>query len=97
MEEMRRGFIEMQLDKQLEEETLHARVLYYNEFKKIGLCNSIENVVFGAIIDSLTLQLAVFEMSSGMELTSEQMREIIDIVTNRSLEIKTKISNASKL
>ena len=97
MEEIIRGSIEMNLDIFLNENTLQSRATYYNELKKIGLCNSLADVLFGALVCTLTLSLASLEIESSPTEIADRMQLILDIVRNRSLEIQSKILKASSL
>jgi hypothetical protein len=81
----------------LKEENLSKKVSLFREYQKIGLITSIENALYGALIESLhdiTIVLNVFE---GYSLTSEDKQELLEIIRNGSLEIKAKVSKASTL
>ena len=81
----------------LKEENLSKKVTLFKEYQKIGLITSIENALYGALIESLhdiTIVLNVFE---GYSLTSEDKQELLEIIRNGSLEIKAKVSKASTL
>lgn len=78
----------------LKEENLSKKVGLFREYQKIGLITSIENALYGALIESLhdiTIVLNVFE---GYSLTSEDKQELLEIIRNGSLEIKAKVSKA---
>jgi len=67
------------------------------EYQKIGLISSIENALYGALIESLydiTIVLNVFE---GYSLSSEEMQELLVIIENESLNIKSKVSKTLAL
>jgi hypothetical protein len=92
-----REYIKKHIDKFLNEEKLLKKVSLFTEYQKIGLVSSIENALYGALIESLhdiTIVLNVFE---GYSLTSDEMQELIEIVKNESLKIKSKVSKASTL
>ena len=81
----------------LKEENLSKKVSLFREYQKIGVITSIENALYGALIESLhdiTIVLNVFE---GYSLTSEDKQELLEIIRNGSLEIKEKVSKASTL
>jgi len=95
MEPSVRGFMEQLIDNFLKEKSLRARAVVYNEFKKIGFVSSIEDALFGALIESKFSTLALVNISRGSKMTTEEMQELVDIVRNRSLDIKSKIKTAS--
>jgi hypothetical protein len=80
------------IDNFLKEEKLLEKVSIFRECQKRGLVSSIENALYGALIESLydiTIVLNVFE---GYTLTSDEMQELLDVVQNNSIEIKSKVS-----
>jgi hypothetical protein len=92
-----REYVKKHIDKFLKKENLLKKVSLFKEYQKIGLVSSIEDAIYGALIESLhdvTIVLNVFE---GHSLTSEEMQELIEIVRNNSLNIKSKVSKASTL
>jgi len=92
-----REYVKKRINKFLKEENLSKKVSFFKEYQKMGLITSIENVLYGALIESLhdiTIVLNVFE---GYSLTSEDEQELLEIIRNRSLEIKAKVSKASIL
>ena len=83
------------IDNFLNEEKLLKKVSLFKEYQKIGLVSSIENALYGALIESLhdiTIVLNVFE---GYSLTSGEMLELVDIIKNESSKIKSVVSKAS--
>jgi len=97
METHLRGMMEIQLDSFLKQESLRTRIGYFSQLKNIGLFNSIEDAIVGALIASLTASCASIKLSSGLEVTGDDMQAIREICTNRSADIKSKISIASNL
>jgi hypothetical protein len=92
-----REYIKKHIDKFLNEEKLSKKVSLFKEYQKIGLVSSIEDALYGALIESLydiTIVLNVFE---GHSLSSEEMEELLEIVRNKSLKIKSKVSKALTL
>jgi hypothetical protein len=92
-----RKYIQNHIDKFLNEKKLLEKISLFKEYQKIGLISSIENALYGALIESLhdvTIVLNVFE---GHSLTSEEIQELIEIVKNKSSLIKSKVSKASTL
>ena len=92
-----REYIKTHIDNFLNEEKLLEKVSLFKEYQKIGLVSSIENALYGALIESLhdiTIVLNVFE---GYSLTSEEMQELLDIIINESSRIKSVVSKASSL
>lgn len=92
-----RKYVERHIDRFLSEEKLLEKVRLFKEYQKIGLVNSIENALYGALIESLhdiTIVINVFE---GYSLTSEDMQELLEIIRNKSSEIKSKVSKTSTL
>ena len=90
-----REYIKTHIDNFLKEEKLLEKVSLFKEYQKIGLVSSMENALYGALIESLhdiTIVLNVFE---GYSLTSEEEQELIEIIKNKSLEIKSEVSKAS--
>ena len=80
------------IDNFLKEEKLLAKVSIFKECQKRGLVSSIENALYGALIESLydiTIVLNVFE---GYTLTSDELQELVDVVQNNSKEIKSKVT-----
>ncbi len=92
-----REYIKKHIENFLNEENLMKKVSLFKEYQKIGLVSSIENALYGALIESLhdiTIVLNVFE---GYSLTSEEMQELLEIIKKESPKIKSKISKASTL
>jgi hypothetical protein len=92
-----REYIIKHIDKFLKEENLLKKVSLLKEYQKIGLISCIENALYGALIESLhdiTIVLNVFE---GYSLSSEEMQELLVIIRNESLNIKSKVSKALAL
>jgi hypothetical protein len=97
MEPEIREYIKKHIENFLKEEKLLKKVSLFKEYQKIGLVDSIENALYGALIESLhdiTIVLNVFE---GYSLTSEEMQELLVLIRNESLKIKSKVSNALTL
>ena len=87
-----REYIKKHIENFLNEEKLLEKVSLFKEYQKIGIVSSIENAIYGALIESLhdvTIVLNVFE---GHSLTSEEKQELVDIIRNNSLNIKSKVS-----
>ena len=92
MDPVIREYLQRHIDKFLNEEMLLEKVSLFKEYQKIGLVSSIENALYGALIESLhdvTIVLNVFE---GHSLTSEEEQELVEIVKNKSVYIKSKVS-----
>jgi hypothetical protein len=92
-----RKYVKRHIDRFLSEEKLLEKVRLFKEYQKIGLVSSIENALYGALIESLhdiTIVINVFE---GYSLTSEDVQELLEIISNKSLEIKSKVSKTSTL
>jgi len=92
-----RKYVERHIDRFLSEEKLLEKVRLFKEYQKIGLVSSIENALYGALIESLhdiTIVINVFE---GYSLTSEDVQELLEIVSNKSSEIKSKVSKTLTL
>jgi hypothetical protein len=92
-----RKYIKRHIDRFLSEEKLLEKVRLFKEYQKIGLVSSIENALYGALIESLhdiTIVINVFE---GYSLTSEDVQELLEIISNKSSEIKSKVSKTSTL
>jgi hypothetical protein len=92
-----RKYVERHIDRFLSEEKLLEKVRLFKKYQKIGLVSSIENALYGSLIESLhdiTIVINVFE---GYSLTSEDMQELLEIVSNKSSEIKSKVSKTSTL
>jgi hypothetical protein len=92
-----REYIIKHIDKFLKEENLLKKVSLLKEYQKIGLISSIENALYGALIESLhdiTIVLNVFE---GYSLSSDEMQELLVIIRNESLNIKSKVSKVLAL
>ena len=95
MDPVIKEYIIKHIDNFLKEEKLLEKVSIFKECQKMGLVSSIENALYGALIESLydiTIVLNVFE---GYTLTSEEMQELLDVVQNNSIEIKSKVSRVS--
>jgi len=95
MDPVIREYIQKHIDKFLKEEKLLAKVSLFKEYQKIGLVSSIENAIYGALIESLhdlTIVLNVFE---GHSLNPEELHELVEIVRNKSLHIKSEVSKLS--
>jgi hypothetical protein len=92
-----RKYVKRHIDRFLSEEKLLEKVRLFKEYQKIGLVSSIENALYGALIESLhdiTIVINVFE---GYSLTSEDVQELLEIISNKSSEIKSKVSKTSTL
>lgn len=92
-----REYIKKHIDNFLNEEKLLEKVSLFKEYQKIGLVSSIEDALYGALIESLhdvTIVLNVFE---GYSLTSEEMQELLELIKKESSKIKSKVSKASTL
>jgi len=92
-----REYIIKHIDKFLKEENLLKKVSLLKEYQKIGLISSIENALYGALIESLhdiTIVLNVFE---GYSLSPDEMQELLVIIENESLNIKSKVSKTLAL
>jgi len=88
-----KGYIQKHINKFLSRENLLKKTSLLQKIQKIGLISSVEDALYGSLIESLldiTIVLNVFE---GYSLTSEDILELLDIIENRSSEIKSKISN----
>jgi len=97
MEPEIRGFAEKMIDNYLTEKNLAMRAIIYRKFQEIGLITSIENAIFGALFEGVANTLASAKMLSGLKLTIEEMKELFEIIRNRSLEIKSKIRESTSL
>ena len=92
-----REYIIKHIDKFLNEKNLLKKISLLKEYQKIGLISSIENALYGALIESLhdiTIVLNVFE---GYSLSPDEMQELLVIIRNESLNIKSKVSKALAL
>ena len=90
-----REYIKKHIDRFLNEEKLLEKVSLFKEYQKIGLISSIENAIYGALIESLHDVTIVLNVFDGHSLTSEEMQELVEIVRNKSLHIKSKVSKVS--
>jgi hypothetical protein len=89
-----REYIYKHITNFLSKENLLKKIVLFEKFQKVGLVSSVENAIYGSLVESLldiTIVLNVFE---GYSLTPEDMLELLDIIENRSSEIKSKVSNA---
>lgn len=94
MEPIIRGILEKNLDIFLRPENLRDRVDNYKPFLETGFINSLEEALFGALFECMALSLVIVKRPSGSETTIDEMTELYNIIMNRSLEIKSKISEA---
>ena len=95
MDPVIRELVIKHIDNFLNEEKLLEKVSIFKECQKRGLVSSIENALYGALIESLydiTIVLNVFE---GYTLTSDELQELLDVVQKNSIKIKSKISRVS--
>lgn len=97
METIIRGFIEKQIDFFLTKEFLSERAKTYKEFQKLGLLTSIESAIFGAFWENMIDSVALIRQRTSSKITVEDVHELFNIIKNRSLEIKSKIREASAL
>ena len=81
----------------LKEENLSKKVTLFKEYQKIGLITSIENALYGALIESLHDITIVINVFDGYSLTSEDVQDLLEVVSNKSSEIKSKVSKTSTL
>jgi len=92
-----RIYVKRHIDRFLSEEKLLEKVRLFKEYQKIGLVSSIENALYGALIESLHDVTIVINVFEGYSLTSEDMQELLEIVSNKSSDIKSKVSKTSTL
>jgi len=97
MEPEVRTYVKNRINKLLKKEDLIKKVELFKKYEKIGLISSLENALYGAFIESLHEITVVLNIFDGYTLSTEDMNELLDIISIRSSEIKEKISQASTL
>jgi hypothetical protein len=97
MEPIFRGIIEKGLDEFLKADALSERVNVYQKYQTMGLVNSLEDAIFGALAEVIMNMLSLVKISTGSKITLDEAKELYDIVENRSLEIRSKIRQATSL
>jgi hypothetical protein len=97
METEMRGVLEKYLDRFLSEDFLQKKVRLLKFYQSLNLVTSIEDALFGALLIGLQYSAAIYdvERQRTSDITDEETQEFSEIIRNRSLEIKTKISKAS--
>ena len=94
MEPEVKTYVKNRINKLLKKENLMKKVELFKEYEKIGLISSLENALYGAFIESLHDTTVVLNVFDGYTLSNEDMNELLDIINDRSSEIKEKISQA---
>ena len=89
-----REYILKHINNFLSKENLLKKKVLFEKFQKVGLVSSVENAIYGSFVESLLNITFVLNVFEGYSLTPEDMLELLDIIEDRSSEIKSKVSTA---
>ena len=84
-------YIHRHITKFLSRENLLKKINLLQKLQKIGFVNSVEDALYGSLIESLLDITIVINVFEGYSLTSEDILELLDIIEHRSSEIKSKV------
>jgi hypothetical protein len=89
-----REYIFKHINNFLKKDNLLKKKVLFEKFQKVGLVSSVENAIYGSFVESLLNITFVLNVFEGYSLTPEDMLELLDIIEDRSSEIKSKVSTA---